>query len=187
VTTPFRCTLSTIAGADAYAPGELVARARISPGELAPVVVDEQIQQRRWGLLARFRGHGGKRGPNIDLARPNDLAEQPQIRDARRCLVLADGLLVKRGAIKMWVHPHPRRVIAFAVVTETSKDDGVPSFALVLGTELVDWFHDFMPAVVTPEAVTGWLVRGELSDDRPPGWRADAESKMRDPAQGELF
>ncbi len=152
-------------------------RLRIAPGELAPVVVGGTIELRRWGLLRRFRGHGGKRGPAIVAEPLAVVARSPQLRDATPCLVIADGWLA-RGR---WIHASTPGAITFAGVTETSKDDGVPSFALVLGADPA------MPIVVPPERREAWLDKRELIDEPPAGWRDDAEAKLGKHAQGELF
>src|SRR4051794_37269200 len=103
-------------------------RTRIAPGEQAPIVVGGERVSCRWGLLRRFRGHGGKRGPAIVAEPLAVVAKTPQLRDATRCLVLADGWIDG----DRWIHPIARGEITFAGLTETSKDDGIPSFMLVL-------------------------------------------------------
>jgi hypothetical protein len=41
------------------------ARFNIARGQQAPVEMRDGVHDMRWGLLAPWRGHGGKRGPNI--------------------------------------------------------------------------------------------------------------------------
>jgi len=141
---------------------------RIRPGEQAEILVGRERVAYRWGMLRRFRGHGGKRGPAI-LAEPLAVvAKTPQLRDATPCLVIADGWIDG----DRWIHPIAPGPITFAGLAETSKDDGVPSFAFVLRSDRS------MPIVVTA---------GELIDEAPQGWRVDPIAKLDNPAQGELF
>ncbi len=139
----------------------------------------------RWGLLRPWQGHGGKRGPNVYVTTEAEIAATPFLRTARtkaRCLVLADGFIVKAGPKKApyWIHaPGP---IAFAGVVATHGDDSVESFALVSvpATGIVTTYAAMMPAVVDER----WL-EGELAPSDLAGWRADAPGANL--AQGSLF
>ena len=193
-------------------------RFNIAPGQNAPVGFTREgtrkIEGLRWGLLPRWRGHGGKRGPMIASAPLEAAAGTPQLRDAfkkQRCLVLADGCYAWRELKQpIWCHPEPRHVVAFAGVWEESEDDGVASFALLLGPPLVTRVRDAMPIVlhhkdydawldpkVKPEQVMEIAIGSQLN-----GWRADAVSTrmsqpqydderciapVGNPNQGELF
>jgi len=174
-------------------------RFNIAPGQEAPVgfVRDgvRTILKLRWGLLPRWRGHGGKRGPLICSAPIEVVAGTPQLRDAfkkQRCLVLADGCYAWRELKQpIWFHPEPRRVVAFAGVWSESDDDGIASFALLLGPPLVTRVNDAMPIVVSPEDFDGWLDPRVSADDATEllvgtaldGWRADAVSTRMVSAQ----
>jgi putative SOS response-associated peptidase YedK len=186
-----RYTLSTIDGfapAFAVAVPEVVApRYPIAPDEHAPVVLGGACELRRWGMLRRFRGHGGRRGPPIYTAPLDAVAQVPQLRDAQPCLVIADGVLARRGPFPLWVHPEPPRLVAFAGLAETSKDDEVASFVLVVGESLVQTLDQAMPIAIAPDAYTRWLDGGELVRAPADDWRADASSKIENPGQRELF
>lgn len=193
-------------------------RFNIVPSQSAPVGFARdgarRIDSLRWGLLPRWRGHGGKRGPMVASAPIEAAAGIPQLRDAfkkQRCLVLADGCYAWRELKQpIWYHPEPRHVVAFAGVWEESDDDNVVSFALLLGPPVVTRVRDAMPIVLEPRDYEAWLdpkVKAEqamelLVSSPPMGWRADAVStRMRDcqndddaciaplgnPNQGELF
>ncbi|HSD90672.1 MAG TPA: SOS response-associated peptidase family protein [Kofleriaceae bacterium] len=193
-------------------------RFNISPGQEAPVglVRDRvrRIQMLRWGLLPRWRGHGGKRGPLISTAPLEAVAGTPLLRDAfkkQRCLVLGDGCYAWRELKQpIWFHPEPRRVVAFAGVWTESADDGVASFALLLGPPLVTRVNEAMPIVVSPNDFDRWLDPHVAVDEATEllvgpaldGWRADPVSTrmvssqydderciapLGNPAQGELF
>jgi putative SOS response-associated peptidase YedK len=186
-----RYTLSTIDRvADVFgaaASPDVAARYPIAPGEHAPVVFEGAIAMRRWGLLRRFRGHGGKRGPAIYTAPMTSVPLPPQLRDARPCLVLADGILAHRGASPLWVHPEPPRVVAFAGLCETSADDEVPSFALLVGDSLLHTLQQLMPIVVAPDAHSRWLEDRDLVRAEHDDWRADSPTKIENQSQRELF
>ena len=193
-------------------------RFNIVPGQSAPVGWSRdgtrRIDSLRWGLLPRWHGHGGKRGAMIASAPLEAVAGIPQLRDAfkqQRCLVLADGCFAWRELKQpICYHPEPRRVIAFAGVWEESDDDGVVSFAMLLGPPVVTRVRDAMPIAIDVGAYDAWLdpkVKPEdamelLVASPPAGWRADAVStRMREaendddgciapvgnPNQGELF
>lgn len=216
-------TLTTANGAlaviDPVRACELTPRFNIAPGQHAPVAIAGEdgrvIESQRWGLLPRWRGHGGKRGPLVTTAPLDAVAGTPLLRDSfrkQRALVLADGCYAWRELKQpIWFHPEPRRVVAFAGVWNINDDDGVASFALLLGPPLVTRVKDAMPIVVGPDAFDAWLDPEVGPDEatellvglpHPIGWRADAvttrmASALHDdaqciapignPNQGELF
>lgn len=190
-------TLTHVEGAAArfgVASCTLTPRYNIAPGQLAPVALAREhgrtCEALRWGLLPRWRGHGGKRGPLVHAAPVEAIAGTPLLRDAfkkQRCLVIADGCFAWRELNQpIWFHPEPREPIAFAGLWNVNPDDDRPSFALLLGPPLVTRVNDPMPIVLAPEAYASWLdpeikpeVANELVAQAPPplvGWRADLVS-----------
>lgn len=171
----------------------LAPRYNIAPGQMATVGVAGEERSMRWGLLAPWRGHGGKRGPMIVVAPHDAIEATPVLRNATPCQVPADGFYAWRRfgkkRVPYWIHPEPARRVAFAALCTTHRDDGIPSFAIVT-----------VPAapLVAPIAPTmPQLVEGGLD-----GWRADAVSNrvndlahddagciapLENPAQGKLF
>lgn len=199
---PERYSLSSVDGL------ELAPRYNIARNQDAPISDGTGIRIARWGLLAPWRGHGGKRGPNIHEAPIDAIATTPILRDAlrkRRCLVLADGFFawrkLARGAQPYWLHSVPVRRIAFAGLCATHRDDHRPSFAIVVAPAAgaAAPFGGTMPLVVGDD----WLASPEaLTAPALDGWRADAVSThvnaedhddpqcivpLGNPAQGELF
>jgi putative SOS response-associated peptidase YedK len=193
-------------------------RYNIAPGQQAPVAVLREngsaCVQMRWGLLPRWRGHGGKRGALVHAAPLEAVQGTPLLRDAfkkQRCLVIADGCFAWRELKQpIWFHPEPPRPIAFAGVYATSDDDGVPSFAILLGPPLATRVHDPMPIVVPESSYASWLDPSTKTDSATElliqvpllGWRADAVSTrmssdsnddpkciepVGNPNQGDLF
>ena len=143
----------------------------VAPGQLARVVgMDGVERQLRWGLLRRWTGHGGKRGPMIYTVLAAETGAMPLLREARakqRCAVLADGVYDRPAMGKSLVWRGAGRVVALPGVCATSRDDDQPSFALLEGLDFLAVDRD------------AWLARGELVADPVP-WRTN-------PAQGELF
>ena len=216
-------TLTTIDGAleasGAARSCELAPRFNIAPGQQAPAVIvregERVIEMLRWGLLPRWRGHGGKRGPLVNAAPLEAVPGTPLLRDSfkkQRCLALADGCYAWRELKQpIWFHPEPRRVVGFAAVWNVNEDDGQPSFALLLGQPLATRVRDAMPIVLAPESFDAWLDPALDSDDaiellvaapHPSGWRTDAVTTrmasaqnddekciapVGNPNQGELF
>ena len=197
-------TLTTIEGATAAVGAErcceLSPRFNIAPGQQAPVAIvkdDERvIEELRWGLLPRWRGHGGKRGNLVNAAPLEAIAGTPLLRDSfkkQRCLVLADGCYAWRELKQpIWFHPQPRRMVAFAGVWNINDDDNQPSFALVLGPPLVTRVKDAMPIVLAPEQFDAWLdptlateEAAEMlaSAEHPIGWRTDTVTTRMSSAQ----
>jgi putative SOS response-associated peptidase YedK len=172
----------------------LTPRYNIAPGQLAPVVIvrdsDRACESLRWGLLPRWRGHGGTRGPLVHAAPVEAIGGAPLLRDAfknQRCLVIADGCFAWSELKQpIWFHPEPCEPIAFAGVWTVNPDDEQPSFALLLGPSLVTRVNDPMPIALAVEAYDAWLdpaVKPEHAIELvvgPPspliGWRADLVS-----------
>jgi putative SOS response-associated peptidase YedK len=189
------------------APAAVVEPSRnITPGQFAPVCFvrgpDRTIEALRWGLLPRWTGHGGKRGPMIHTPPLDAALSTPLLRDAfkrSRCLVIADGCYAQTELKQpIWCHPDPVQPIAFAGVWGVNSDDGVASFALLLGPPLVTRVHDPMPIVLAPEHFTAWLDARTKPDaaaalciasstQAVARWRADPVSAIGNPSQGSLF
>lgn len=193
-------------------------RYNIAPGQHAPVALRGDAgtgcELMRWGLLPRWRGHGGKRGALVHAAPLDAVAATPLLRDAfkrQRCLVVADGCFAWRELKQpIWFHPEPARPIAFAGLWATSDDDDVPSFAILLGAPLATRVREPMPIIVPETAYDRWLDPETNPDDAAEllvqvpllGWRSDAVSTrmssdanddpqcitpLGNPNQGELF
>ena len=164
------------------------ARREIARDQLGAVEVKGGSRELRWGVLAPWRGHGGKRGPNIYEATLDTIDTTPVLRTARakrRCLVRADGWFAwkKVGSKRTPYWIHAPQTVAFAGLVATHDDDGVASFALVMvpAAGIVAPLADQMPAVVDAR----WLDSPELCALALAGWRADLPDA--NPAQGELF
>jgi putative SOS response-associated peptidase YedK len=186
-------------------------RYNIAPDQHAAVVTSTREVSMRWGLLAPWRGHGGKRGPMIVLARRENIARTPLIRNAfkkQRVAIRADGFYAWRKIGKKsqpyWIHAPGE--IAFAGVWAMHKDDGVDSFALLIGpaNALVAPIDAEMPFVVDRDWVDAPAedALARLVSWDPAGWRADAVTTwvnavdhddekcieiLGNAAQGELF
>ena len=104
----------------------------MAPGQQAVAIVDGVPQLMRWGLLAPWRGHGGKRPPPIRIAMRDAIESTPVLARARRCLIPGDGWYARAKVGKQlhawWMHG----ATAFAGLHATHMDDGVPSFAIVV-------------------------------------------------------
>ena len=140
-------------------------RYNIARGQTAPVIVDGEPRPLRWGLLAPWRGHGGKRGPMFYEAPHDTIATTPQLRKAKRVLVPADGFYAWR-AKKQAYFIHAGRVW-FAGLADT-RDDHVESFALVT-----------VPSTLAV-AETMPLVVDEAWQPTAVSWQADAISDWLD-------
>jgi putative SOS response-associated peptidase YedK len=179
-------------------------RYNISRGQRAPVETRSGISELRWGVLAPWQGHGGKRRPPTHVATLAEIEAAPHLRTARakqRCLVLADGVFAWRRIGKKlqpyWIHVSTR--IAFAGVMATHKDDRIASFAIVTvpAPPAIVSITAEIPAVVDSR----WLAGPALTPIEQ-AWKIDAVSPYVDdpahddprcieplgnPAQGSLF
>ena len=217
-------SLDEVAGAFGVAPPAGQPRFNIAPLQIAPIRTADGLVAARWGLLPPWRGHGGKRGPHVLHAPLDSIDHVPILRNAfknQRCLVIADGFFVWRRTGKrpqpMWLHPtaDPRRpttrsrTIGFAGIAATHRDDGQPSFAILIGpaSPLIAPLAPTMPIVVPAESYVAWLTgprdgARDLLSFSPAGWRAEPVSTwvnsiehddvrcvepLGNPAQGELF
>jgi putative SOS response-associated peptidase YedK len=165
----------------------LTPRYNIARGQTATVIVDGVEQSQRWGLLAPWRGHGGKRGP-MTYEAPHDAIEAtPQLRKAQRMLVPADGFFawrkVKGKRVPYWIHAGR---VHFVGLSSTG-DDHVASFAIVTvrATGDVARVTPTMPMLVESvpwrvDAVSSWVNDVTHDDER-------CITPLGNPAQGELF
>jgi putative SOS response-associated peptidase YedK len=203
-------------------------RFNIAPLQIALIRTARAIVAARWGLLPPWRGHGGKRGPHVVHAPLDAIDQVPLLRNAfksQRCLVIADGWFVwqrtAKKSLPVWMHlpgdparPHRRsRLIAFAGLAATHRDDDQPSFAIIAGrapptgSALVGPVDPELPIVIAGADHDAWLggprerARALLAPASI-AWRADAVSTwvnsidhddarcvepLGNPAQGELF
>ena len=148
----------------------------IARGDTALVMLRDGERELRWGQLAPWRGHGGKRGPMV-----YELEAASVKPKAKRCLVLADGWFAKRNKQQHWFHA--KGCFTLAGVVALHADDGIESFAIVTvrATGLVAPIAERMPAIADER----WLDGGPLAEF-PVEWRV-AAAPPGNPAQGELF
>lgn len=143
-------------------------RYRIAPGDL--------LDGRRYGLLAPFRGHGGKRPPPIVTAREDDVAKVPTLRKATR-VSLGDGFYATakiNGTLHAWWCSGDT-VAALATV---NPDDGIPSFCVLLAASTLPHIPLAPPGAWRAVEVSR---RFEKHDD------AAAIAPLGNPNQGSLF
>ncbi len=138
------------------------------------------IEMMRWGLLPFWAGKSRAKPPLMINARVETIRDKAVYRDAlahKRCLVPADGFFEwkREGAGKsatklpMYIHPEPRRTIAFAGLWARMRTDAglVTSFTIITGppNTLVAPIHDRMPVVLDPGAYAAWLDPATSADD----------------------
>jgi putative SOS response-associated peptidase YedK len=175
------------------------ARYNVAPTQDAPVVALHDgvrtLEMMRWGLVPFWAGRDGKKAPLMINARVETLDAKPMYRDAfhrRRCLVPADGffewLHAGKQATPMYIHPEPRRFIAFAGLWSRTKSEtgDLHSFTIITGppNALVAPIHDRMPIVLDRSAWAAWLdpalppdgARALLAMPSDHPWRAEPVS-----------
>jgi putative SOS response-associated peptidase YedK len=202
-------------------------RFNIAPLQIALIRTAGAIVAARWGLLPPWRGHGGKRGPHVLHAPIDTIDHVPLLRNAlksQRCLVIADGFFIwqrtAKKSLPMWMHlpgdparTHGRsRMLAFAGLAATHRDDDQPSFAIIAGRTpasgaLIGPIDTELPIVIAGADHDAWLTgpreRARALLAPPPiPWRAEPVSTwvnsidhddarcvepLRNQAQGELF
>jgi putative SOS response-associated peptidase YedK len=226
---PERYTLTTLdelGETFGIAPGGSAPRWNIAPLQLALIRTASAVVAARWGLLPPWRGHGGKRGPHV-LHAPVALIEStPLLRNAfksQRCLAIADGFFVwhrtAKKSVPMWMHvPDPERpgrskLLGFAAVAATHRDDHQLSFALIAGHApagqpgILGPIDTELPVVIAAADHATWLTGKPdralaLVATQATAWRAEPVSTwvnsvdhddpkcvepLSNPRQGELF
>lgn len=155
-------------------------RWNIAPTQPAPIVANRdqprRIELARWGLVPPW-AHALSEGAKLINARSESAADKRAFKDAlarRRCLVPADGFFEWRkdgpnGKTRrpFWIHPEPRRTIAFAGIWERWKSpEGlwVITFSILTtaANEVVAPLHDRMPVVLDPRDFDRWLDPGAI-------------------------
>jgi putative SOS response-associated peptidase YedK len=175
-------------------------RFNVAPTQDAPVLVLRDgarlVEMMRWGLVPFWATRGSYKPPLMINARIESIESKPVFRDAlarKRCLVPADGFYEWRRDGKhkqpFWLHPQPRRVIAFAGLWASAKigAGSMHSFTIVTGpaNDLVRPLHDRMPVVLERATWAAWLdpsldsdgARALLGVPAVDDWRADAVSQ----------
>ncbi|MBL0218175.1 MAG: SOS response-associated peptidase [Myxococcales bacterium] len=151
-------------------------RFNVAPTQPAPVVIRKDgtrtIELMRWGLVPHWAGKPGAKPPLMINARLEGLQDKPMFREAlahKRCLVPADGFFewkrdpkqAKAKPQPIYLHPAPRRTVAFAGLWARSRTEAGEqlSFTIITGppNELVRPIHDRMPVVLDPSAYAAWL------------------------------
>jgi putative SOS response-associated peptidase YedK len=156
--------------------GELERRYNVAPGQIAPVVREDEggraLMPLRWG----FDG-GSTPGRTIINARLETAGERPSFRDAlarRRCLVPATGFFEWRrqpsGRAPYYLQVIGAPIFAMAGLwSPLAQADATASRAFVVLTtepnELVASIHDRMPVILPREAWATWLGPQLLSED----------------------
>ena len=168
-------------------------RYNIARGQSAPAIVGGVERTLRWGLLAPWRGHGGKRGPMIYEAPEDAIASTPLLRNAKRCLIPADGFFewqkLADGKQPWLLRMANAEPFALAGLWSRWKDreSGVELDSCTIVTtaanELVAPLHDRMPVIVPREAYALWLdpevVERERLDPLLVPYSADAREAYR--------
>lgn len=156
------------------------ARREPSASEPSGAPMRRTIELMRWGLLPFWAGRTGSKPPLMINARVETIRDKAVYRDAlahKRCLVPADGFFEwKRSGegktatkLPMYIHPEPRRTIAFAGLWARMRTDAglVTSFTIITGppNTLVSPIHDRMPVVLDAGAYAAWLDPSTHIDD----------------------
>ena len=152
------------------------ARYNVAPGDdVLTVTTDREGAPRgellRWGLVPYWAKDPKTLGLKLINARSETMLTNGAFRDARRCLVIADGFYEwekRPGEPKQpwWVTRPDHEPFAFAGLWSSWRPaDGVEplrSVAIVTtaASEQLAHVHDRMPVMLAPEAEDAWLDRG---------------------------
>ncbi|PWB75580.1 hypothetical protein C3F09_02105 [candidate division GN15 bacterium] len=169
--------------ADRFACGpefsQLTPRYNIAPGQLAPVVVQEEgrkLRMMKWGLVPSW-ARDDSIGYKMINARAETLHEKPSFRKAleqRRCIIPADGFFEWRkepdgksktpmrivltdhslfglaGLWERWRDPEGKELLSYTIVTTTPN-------------HLLEPIHNRMPVILSQDAEERWLNAGEAN------------------------
>jgi putative SOS response-associated peptidase YedK len=176
----------------------------VAPGMTAPVIREGKVTYMTWGFVPHWSKDDLK--TKIINARLETLHEKPSFRDAKRCLVPANGFFEWDKSVK------PPRPFDFHLAgdapfalaglwdewTNPVTGELRETFAIVTTAPipLVAKIHDRMPVILTDEkAMTAWINMEKIApgamDPIPllatPVSRAANEDKVRENAQLALF
>ena len=157
-------------------PGELERRYNVAPGQVVPVVHEDERGARALAPLWWGFDGGSEPGRTIINARLETAAEKPSFRDAlarRRCLVPATGFFEWRrqpsGRAPYYIQVIEAPLFAMAGLwSPMTPANATANRAFVVLTtepnELVASIHDRMPVILPREAWATWLGAQPLSE-----------------------
>jgi putative SOS response-associated peptidase YedK len=165
---------------------EIRERFNVAPGDdIITVTTDKEGAPRgellRWGLVPHW-AKDEKVGYKMINARLETLAERPAFREARHCLVIADGFYewqqLSDHKQPCWITRADEEPFAFAGLwTTRRRDDGTQlrscSIVTTAAFESLVPIHDRMPVILTPSGEDPWL-----HSDEPPRGVIEGELKI---------
>ncbi|MFU8772379.1 MAG: SOS response-associated peptidase [Anaerolineales bacterium] len=159
-------------------PPDLSPRYNIAPTQPVAVIPNDgnnRLDFFTWGLIPSW-SKDPKIGSRLINARAETLHEKPAFRAAfrrRRCLVLADGFYewrqepTKKGKNPMYIRLKSEKPFSFAGLWENwySPDGSKVLSCTIITTSpnnLVERFHNRMPAILSSEVYSDWLEPGDV-------------------------
>jgi putative SOS response-associated peptidase YedK len=148
------------------APGDDILTVTTGMGSHPPAPRGELL---RWGLVPHW-AKDEKAGYKMINARLETIAERPGFRDARHCLVIADGFYewqkVQDRKQPCWVTRADGEPFAFAGLwTTRRREDGSQlrscSIVTTAAFPSIAHIHDRMPVILTPSGEDPWLHSAE--------------------------
>jgi putative SOS response-associated peptidase YedK len=162
----------------AKAPADIRENYNVAPGQIMPVVVEEDgkttIELMKWGLIPSW-SKDPKIGYRLINARDDTIFEKPVWRSVilkKRCLIPADGFYewqkieenagAKKHKQPFYIHPKQTGIFSFAGVWESWKDaedKEWKTYSIVTtepNKEMRD-IHNRMPVILPPEDESSWL------------------------------
>jgi putative SOS response-associated peptidase YedK len=165
---------------------EIRERFNVAPGDdILTVTTTKEGEPRgellRWGLVP-YWAKEEKVGYKMINARLETIHERPGFRDARHCLIIADGFYewekLPNGKQPWWVTRADGEPFAFAGLWSTWRrpDGSQLRSCSIVTTEAfpsIAQIHDRMPVILTPSGEEPWLHSGE-----PPRGVIEGELKL---------
>jgi putative SOS response-associated peptidase YedK len=142
-------------------------RYNIPPTQDVPIVRQlnnkRELAIARWGLIPSWT-KDPKKGPLLNNARAETIAEKPSFRSAfksRRCIIPASGFFEWRteGKTKLpfYFHHPDGRMLAFAGLWERWKDIDTCSIVTTEANEVMAPIHERMPVILGINDYAEWL------------------------------
>jgi putative SOS response-associated peptidase YedK len=165
---------------------EIRERFNVAPGDdIVTVTTDKHGEPRgellRWGLVPHW-AKDEKTGYKMINARLETIAQRPGFRDARHCLIIADGFYeweqLPDRKQPWWVTRSDGEPFAFAGLwTTRRRQDGSQlrscSIVTTAAFASIEHVHDRMPVILTPSGEDPWL-----HSDEPPRGMIEGELKL---------
>ena len=158
-------------------PDNYIPSYNIAPTQISPILIDEGkriVKPMRWGLIPSW-AKDDKFASKMINARIETLTEKPSYKNLltnNRCIVITDGYYEWKQSgghkIPYYIkHPDDKLIPMAGLYDVWKSSDGniIPSYTVITkpSREHIAEIHERMPAVLSQDAIGGWLNSNDTS------------------------